>query len=144
MKIISIIIWYVVISYEMCLLCYMYCSLATAYAETMWSVKQERSTSQLSQECVLCSSVLPSSFLQGSLARLVSTENTSPFSAFLELRNSQDVCSVVDTSCRKTPKKKNRMWCGSWQSEERPFFHTLLTFNYLQFVFEFPLHFLLQ
>ncbi len=50
------------------MLCYMYCSLATAYAETMRSVKQEeRSTSQFSQGCVLCSRVLLSSFFQGSL-----------------------------------------------------------------------------
>ncbi len=27
------------------MLCYIYCSLAAAYAKTMWSVKQERSTS---------------------------------------------------------------------------------------------------
>ncbi len=34
------------------MLCYIYCSLATAYAETIQSVKQERSTSQF---CVLAS-----------------------------------------------------------------------------------------
>ncbi len=55
------------------MLCYIYCSLATAYAETMRSVKQECSTSQFSQGCVLCPRVLPSSFFKGSLARLVST-----------------------------------------------------------------------
>jgi len=41
--------------------CYIYCLLTTAYAETMLSVKQERSTSQFSKGCVLCSRVLPSS-----------------------------------------------------------------------------------
>ncbi len=54
------------------MLCYIYCSLATAYAETMRSVKQEEcSTSQLSQGC--CTVFSRPSFLQGSLARLVST-----------------------------------------------------------------------
>ncbi len=65
-----------------------------AYAETMRSVKQEEhSTSQFSQGCVLCCRVLLSSFFQGRLARLVSTK-TSPFSAFLELRNSQKLGKV--------------------------------------------------
>ncbi len=54
------------------MLCYIYCSLAAAYAETMRSVKQERSTFQFSEVCVLCPRILPSSFFQGSLARLVS------------------------------------------------------------------------
>ncbi len=35
------------------MLCYIYCSFAVAYAKTLWSVKQERSTSQSSQVCVL-------------------------------------------------------------------------------------------
>ncbi len=42
------------------MLCYIYGSLATAYAGTIRSVKHERSTSQFSQRCVLCSRVLPS------------------------------------------------------------------------------------
>ncbi len=42
------------------ILCYIYGSLATAYAGTIRSVKHERSTSQFSQRCVLCSRVLPS------------------------------------------------------------------------------------
>ncbi len=41
------------------MLCYMYCSLATAYAETMRSVKQERSSLHLNSHkdafCVLAS-----------------------------------------------------------------------------------------
>ncbi len=55
------------------MLCYIYGSLATAYTGTIRSVKHERSTSQFSQRCVLCSRVLPSSFFRGSLARPVST-----------------------------------------------------------------------
>ncbi len=55
----------------------MYCSLAAAYAKTMWLVKQERSTSQSSQVCVLCPHVLPSSFFQGSLARRSPREHKS-------------------------------------------------------------------
>ncbi len=55
------------------MLCYIYGSLSTAYAGTIRSVKHERSTSQFSQRCVLCSRVLPSSFFRGSLARPVST-----------------------------------------------------------------------
>ncbi len=43
----------------------------------MWSVKQERSTSQSSQVCVLCPRVLPSSFFQGSLARRSPREHKS-------------------------------------------------------------------
>ncbi len=69
------------------MLCYIYCSLATADAETMRSVKQEERRQHLNyhKDAVLRSRVIPSSFLQGSLARLVST---IPFSAFLKLRNS--------------------------------------------------------
>ncbi len=47
MKVISIIVWNVLISYDNEMLCYIYCLLAAAYAETV-SVKQERNASQIS------------------------------------------------------------------------------------------------
>ncbi len=66
-----------------------YCLLVTAYAETMRSVKQERSTSQFSQGCCSVSS-RPSEFVPPRKPYKTGLhENTSPFSAFLELRNSQ-------------------------------------------------------
>ncbi len=70
------------------MLCYIYCSLATAYAETMRSVKQERSTSQFSQGCCSVFSRPSELALSRKPCKTGLHENTSPFSAFLELRNS--------------------------------------------------------
>ncbi len=73
------------LSHVFVMLCYMYCTLAAAYAETMWSVKQERSTSLIRVRSV---SSRPSEFvLIRKLSKTGLHENASPFFAFLELRN---------------------------------------------------------